>query len=260
MAGSRKNIRPPGQRPTRDGPKRPLEAESEERDGVILIVDDDNVSRTVLQADLEIKGYEVWAASSGKEALTLVESEGLPDLAILDVRMPGMDGLELGARLQKAADLPIVFLSGVDEPELMTRAIEKIAEDFVCKPYVTSVLLAKVHRILKRFRLLRPNAGSRIRIDDWLELQPSRRRSIVGGERVSLTFRENKLLLMLLRHEGRALSPSRLQAWISPQREYFDDGALRTLVYRLRKKIEPEPQTPKYVITDRGQGYRWGQP
>ena len=234
-----------------------LPAPAERRQTTILVVDDDPMAAGSLKVTLEANGYAVWLASSGPRALNVLEANGLPDLALLDVMMPGMDGLELGRRIQKATDLPIVMVSGRSDSETISRAIEEVAEDYVCKPFDVPVLLARIKRVLKRRGGFHHAAEPSIRIDDWLELEPTRQAAIVGGQRVRLSRGENKLLLILLRSAGRTLPADVLQTRLWPQREFFDEGALRTMIYRVRKKIEPVPARPRYVITDRGLGYRF---
>ncbi len=206
---------------------------------------------------LEANGYVVWCASSGAQALDVLAAKGLPDLALLDVKMPRMGGLELGARIQATTDLPIIMLSARSDSRTITKAIEEIAEDYVCKPFDTPVLLARIKRVLKRRGQFQYSAMSTIRIDEWLQLEPARQTAVVGGHPVHLSRGENRLLLILLRNAGLALPATLLQTRLWPQREYFDEGALRTMVYRLRKKIEPVPARPRYLITDHGIGYRF---
>ncbi len=229
----------------------------ERRQATILVAEDDEATSEILERTLEASGYVVWCARSGAQALEILAAKGLPDLALLDVMMPGMDGLELGARIQATTDLPIIMLSARSDSETITKAIKEIAEDYVCKPFDEPVLLARIERVLKRRGHFRYSAMSRIRIDEWLQLEPARQTAIVGGQPVRLSRGENRLLLILLRNADVALPATLLQTRLWPQRTYFDEGALRTMVYRLRKKIEPVPASPRYVITDHGIGYRF---
>lgn len=227
------------------------------RQTTILVVDDDEMTSQSLKATLETNGYTVWRASSGPQALEVLAARGLPDLALLDVMMPGMNGLELGAKIQQTTDLPIIMVSARSDSQTITKAIEEIAEDYVCKPFDSSVLLARIKRVLKRRGRFHYSARSRIRVDSRLQLEPARQIAIVDGRAVHLSRRENKLLVILLRNAGRTFPTDLLQSRLWPQQEFFDEGALRTLIYRLRKKIEPIPSRPCYVITDRGLGYRF---
>ncbi len=230
---------------------------TELRQTTILVAEDDRDICEVLKRTLEANDYVVWCATSGAQALEVLAAKGLPDLALLDVMMPGMDGLELGARIQATTDLPIIMLSARSDSRTITKAIKEIAEDYVCKPFDIPVLLARIEKILRRRGQFLYSARSRIRIDEWLQLEPTRLTAIVGGRPVHLSRGENRLLLIMLRNADRALPATLLQTRLWPQREYFDEGALRTMIYRLRKKIEPVPTRPRYVITDHGIGYRF---
>ncbi len=230
---------------------------TERRQTTILVVEDDRDICEILKRTLEANGYVVWCASSGAQALEVLAAKGLPDLALLDVMMPGMGGLDLGARIQATTGLPIIMLSARRDSRTITKAIKEIAEDYVCKPFDVPVLLARIEKVLKRRGPFRHSAKSRIRIDEWLQLEPARQTAMAGGRPVRLSRGENRLLLILLQNAGLVLSATLLQRRLWPQREYFDEGALRTMVYRLRKKIEPVPACPRYIITDRGIGYRF---
>ncbi|HMN31685.1 MAG TPA: response regulator transcription factor, partial [Caldilineaceae bacterium] len=116
----------------------------------ILVVEDTKDARNLLTMRLEREGYKVIAASRGAEALELVKEQGLPHLAILDILMPGMDGLELANYLRRMGDLPIIFLSALSDPEVKTDAINRYAEDYITKPFHFGELLARVRRILLR--------------------------------------------------------------------------------------------------------------
>ncbi len=237
---------------------RGIPAREERRQITILVVEDDPGISEILERTLEANGYAVLSASSGAQAFEVLAAKGLPDLALLDLMLPKMDGLELGHRIHSATDLPIIMVSAHSDCQTITKAIEEIAEDYVCKPFDVPVLLARIKRVLKRRGCLGYSAKPRILIDDWLQFEPARQTAIVGGCHVHLSRGENRLLLILLRNAGRALSPPLLQTRLWPQREYFDEGALRTMIYRLRKKIEPVPARPQYIVTDHGIGYRLG--
>ncbi len=232
---------------------------TERRQTTILVVEDDRDLCEILKRTLEANGYVVWCVSSGAQALEVLAANGLPDLALLDVVMPGMDGLELGAKIQATTDLPIIMLSARSDSRTITKAIKEVAEDYVCKPFDVPVLLARIEKVLKRKGQSRCSAKSRIRIDEWLQLEPAQQTAIIGGRPVRLSRGENRLLLILLRSGGLTLPATLLQRRLWPQREYFDEGALRTMVYRLRKKIEPVPARPRYIITDHGIGYRFAR-
>ncbi len=225
----------------------------------ILTVDDDPVVRRVLSAALEDAGFEIWGAESGEEALRLLETRGLPHLAVVDIVMPGMDGIELCARLQEFIDLPIIMLTGVTDTKTVVDVIRRLAEDYVVKPFKAPELVARVERLLRRIGDFSYALEPRIRIDERLEVELARQLAFVDGQQVELTPTETKLLYLLMRSAGHTLLTGYLLKRLWPLEEVFED-ALRTHVYRLRKKIEASPRRPRYVITRRGFGYTFPKP
>ena len=220
----------------------------------ILAVDDDAATLEILRAELAAAGYEVWLAQSGQDALQLLETRGLPHLAVIDIKMPGMSGLELSARIQEILDLPIIMLTAVTDTKTVVDAISRLAEDYVTKPYETAELMARIDRLLRRIGNFSYVLEPRIQIDERLEVEFARQLIFVDGRRVELTPTENKLLYILMRNAGHTVLTDYLLRRLWPLEEVFED-ALRTHVYRLRKKIEPETRRPRYVMTRRGLGY-----
>jgi DNA-binding response OmpR family regulator len=220
----------------------------------ILVVEDTRDARNLLTMRLEREGYKVIAASRGAEALELVKEHGLPHLAILDILMPGMDGLELANYLRRMGDLPIIFLSALSDPEVKTDAINRYAEDYVTKPFHFGELLARVRRILLR-TTSEPPVSPEEPIDDRLRINFAQQYVVVDHDRISLTPIENRILHVLYTHRGRTIPPETLLAKVwSPHQK----GSLESLwvhVRRLRDKIEPDPDKPSYIVTMRGQGY-----
>lgn len=225
----------------------------------ILTVDDDPVIREVVSAALKETGFEVWAAASGQQALNLLETHGLPHLAVVDIVMPGMDGLELATKLQEFIDLPIIMLTGVDDKKTVVESIRKLAEDYVIKPFESAELVARIERLLRRIGDFSYALEPRIRVDSRLEVELARQLAYIEGVPVELTPTENKLLYVLMRNAGRTLLTDYLLKRLWPLAEVFEDS-LRTHIYRLRKKIEPSPRNPIYVLTRRGLGYSFPKP
>ena len=229
-------------------------AEWAEKSYRILAVDDDVVIRDVVTAALTEAGYEVWSASSGQEALNFLETRGLPHLAVVDIMMPGMNGIELAGKIQEFIDLPIIMLTGVDDTTTVVDAIRKLAEDYVIKPFEAAELVARIERLLRRIGDFSYALEPRIRVDERLEVEFARQLAYVEGQPVDLTPTETKLLYILMRNAGHTLLTDYLLRRLWPLEEVFED-ALRTHIYRLRKKIEESPRQPVYVLTRRGLGY-----
>ena len=220
----------------------------------ILVVDDAADTRLMLSLRLQREGYLVYAASSGAEALDLVNKEGLPHLVVLDIMMPGMDGFAVAGELRRMGDTPIIFLSALSDTDTKVEGINRFAEDYITKPFAFPELLARVRRVLLR---VAPDQvfDPEIQIDDYLRINFAQQYAIVDDEQITLTPTENRIMHILHNNRGRVLSPGYLlaKAW-DPVRQ----GTVESLwvhIRRLRSKIEPDPDNPRYVVTVRGQGY-----
>lgn len=203
---------------------------------------------------LERAGFEVFTAASGQEGLAVIERRGLPHLAIVDINMPGMDGLEFCETVQQFIDLPVVMLTAVDEEETIIQSIERFAEDYVTKPFSPRELVARVGRVLRRIGDFDYTLDPQTRVDDRLEVDFAHQQAIVEGQTVALTPTETKLLYILMRNAGHTVTTDFLLRRLWPMEEVFED-TLRVHVYRLRRKIEADPGRPQYVLTERGLGY-----
>ena len=220
----------------------------------ILVVDDAADTRLMLNLRLQREGYTVFTASSGAEALEVVQHEGLPNLVVLDIMMPGMDGFAVANELRRMGDIPIIFLSALSDTDTKVEGLNRFAEDYITKPFAFSELLARIRRVLLRVasdQLVDPEMV----IDDMLRINFAQQYAVVNDEQLTLTPTENRLLHILYNNRGRVLSPGFLlaKAW-DPVRK----GTVESLwvhILRLRSKIEPDPENPRYVVTVRGQGY-----
>jgi DNA-binding response OmpR family regulator len=220
----------------------------------ILIVDDTKDARQLLQRRLEREGYQIWTASRAAEALELVKRQGLPHLAILDILMPGMDGLELASQLRRMGNLPIIFLSALSDPQVKTEALNQYAEDYITKPFFFGELLARVRRILLRTAADQAVSPEEV-IDARLRVNFTQQYVVINEQRVPLTPIENRILHVLFSNRGRTISPQVLLAkvWSPHQKGSLD--SLWVHVRRLRDKVEADAAHPSYIITMRGLGY-----
>ncbi|MGD2114398.1 MAG: response regulator transcription factor [Acidobacteriota bacterium] len=221
----------------------------------ILCVDDDRDILRILQYTLESWGFEVITAPGGLEALELIERQGLPDLALVDIRMPDLDGLELSRRILSYCDLPIIMLTAVSDEETVVRAIEGLAEDYVVKPFRPRELVARVNRVMRRIHVLSAAGGRELEVDDGLRVDLVGHRLTVEGEKRSLTPTETKILSILIRRLGHTVHHEYLLSRVWPLEEVFEES-LRVHIYRLRRKIEADPRRPRRLLTERGIGYR----
>ncbi len=220
----------------------------------VLVVDDDPAILDVVKRALEREGLEVATAGSGREALAWINDHGLPHLAVVDIKMPGMDGLELSRRMQLSSDVPVVLLTAVDDEHTVVDAFEKLAEDYVTKPFNPRELAARVKRVLRRMGDFAYARAPVLEIDERLRVDLVHRVVTVEGRETSLTPTEAKLLHILIRSTRRTVTTDHLLRRVWPLEEVFED-TLRVHMHRLRQKIEPDPAHPSYLVTQRGLGY-----
>jgi DNA-binding response OmpR family regulator len=222
----------------------------------VLTVEDDPDLLRLIRRELEAAGFEVWACPTAEEALETVARKGLPHLALVDILLPGADGMVLARKLHEWSDLPIVMLTSVDEEETVVRAIESFAEDYIRKPFNSREMVARVERVCRRMGDFAYTLQPVVRVDERLSVDFAHQRALVNGRSVAMTSTETKLLYVLMRSAGRVVATDFLLRRLWPSDEVFED-TLRVHVHRLRSKIEPEPSRPRYVVTERGTGYRF---
>ncbi len=223
----------------------------------ILAVDDDPQALSALRHMLELDGYRVSLASSGEEALALVERFGAPHLALVDYNMPpGMDGFAFARALRTYGDIPIIMLTALDDAEKIVSSLEEFADDYIVKPYNPLELSARVRRALDRVADFAFTLDQKETVDEHLIIDFAERRAIVAGEPVSLTPLEAKILYLLIRNAGRVVTTQLLLQRLWPGEDAPEDR-LHVHIHRLRRKIEPDANEPQYVMSEWGQGYRF---
>jgi DNA-binding response OmpR family regulator len=220
----------------------------------ILVVDDDPAIVRLVRDKLENAGYDVFSAASGHQAFDVIQRRGMPHLAIVDINMPGMSGFRFAEAVQQFSDLPIIFLSAVDEEDVVIQGLTRYAEDYVTKPFSPRELLARVQRVLRRIGNFTYTLEQMTCVDERLAVDFSRQQARVDGRCVPLTPTETKLLYLLIRNAGHTVTTDFLLRRLWPLEEVFED-TLRVHIYRLRQKIEPAPAQPRYIVTERGFGY-----
>jgi two-component system KDP operon response regulator KdpE len=223
---------------------------------VILVVDDESRMVRFVRMNLELEGYLVAEAGTGMEALEKVRDE-LPDLVLLDVMMPEMDGFETLERLREISTVPVIMLTVKGDEEDRIHGLELGADDYVAKPFSPRELASRIRAVLRRTEMPTPIAKTAIRIDDKLSVDFRQREVIVDGEPVRLRPTEYRLLYHLVNNAGWIMTHEMLLSKVWGY-EYRDEtGLLRLYITYLRKKIEPIPSDPRYIFTERGVGYRF---
>jgi len=225
--------------------------------GRILVVDDEPTIGEVVSRYLEVAGYAARVALDGPAALAAVEEER-PDLVVLDLMLPGIDGLEVMRRLRDTdrRRLPIILLTARGEESDRIVGLRLGADDYVVKPFSPGELVARVDAVLRRIEPSTEDEAP-LMFDDGLVIEPSGRRVLRDGEELTLTQREFDLLLFLARHPGRAFSREELMERVWGHAFYTDTSTVTVHVRRLRAKVEADPEHPRHVETVWGVGYRF---
>src|SRR6476661_6447324 len=219
----------------------------------ILLVDDDRGLLIPLAMQLTQDGFDVTTARDGEEALRRLES-AWPDLLIIDLLMPRMDGLTLAREIKARADLPIIVLSAIDAGDNKADLLEEFAEDYVTKPYHYSELRARIQRVLRRVGERVPRKGLELAPDLVLELH--RRQAIVRGETVALTPIESRLLFALAANLEQIVTTETLLSRGWAETDDAEPSYVWVTMRRLRQKVEADPNHPRHLLTVRGIGYR----
>ena len=219
----------------------------------ILLVDDDVRLAGLLGDRLQHDGYECVIARTGPDALRRLD-QAWPDLILLDLMLPGIDGVELAGQIKKRADIPIIIVSAVDESESKVDLLQRYAEDYVTKPFDFDELLARIQRVLRRVGDRIPSQA--LELGPHLTLILGRREAIRDGERVGLSRTEARLLATLAANLGQPVATETILSRVWSDADGADPAYVWVTVRRLRRKIEMDPDVPRYLLTERAGGYR----
>ena len=223
----------------------------------ILVVDDEPRMIGFIRMNLELEGYQVLEAHTGVQALETIRTQ-LPDLVLLDVMMPTLDGFETLRMLREFSSIPVIMLTAKGEEDDKVYGLELGADDYVTKPFGSRELSSRVRAVLRRAEM--PSASpdqAILEIDERLSVDFNRREVIVNGEHIKLRPTEYRLLYHLIENAGWTVPHEQLLAKVWGY-EYRDETHyVRLYVNYLREKIEEDPSDPKYILTERGVGYRF---
>jgi len=218
----------------------------------VLVVDDEKAIQRFLKNALNSAEFSVHIAGSGKEALTAAIAIR-PDLIILDLGLPDMDGVEVLRRLREWTQVPIIILSVRDREDDKVKVLDSGADDYVTKPFGIGELLARMRVALRKSIQQSPEPVYKV---DGLEVDLEHRRVFVQGKEVQLTATEYDLLRLLVNHAGKVLTHNQILRQIWGPAYVEQPHLLRVNISNLRRKIEPEPNRPRYILTELGVGYR----
>lgn len=222
--------------------------------GKILVVDDEASIRQIIEARLKMAGFEVSTAGDGAEAMELYY-EVHPDLIVLDIMMPRVDGLQVCREIRKRDTTPIIMLTAKGDIVDRVNALEMGADDYIIKPFSPRELEARIKAVLRR-TYVKPVKPALIEVDD-IVIDLGRRHVLKAGQRVKLTEMEFSLLELLALHPGKPFSRNDIlqQVWGYRLNQYSDTRVVDVHVSRLRSKLEKDVSDPELILTARGTGY-----
>jgi two-component system KDP operon response regulator KdpE len=221
----------------------------------VLVVDDESRMVEFIAMNLELEGFRVVRAANGSEALEKATKEH-PDLVLLDIMMPEMDGFETLQGLRETSSVPVIFLTAKSEEVDRIKGLDLGADDYITKPFSPRELVSRIRAVLRRTE---PAAvtSSEIVVDNELRVNFNQRKVIVRGQEVRLRPTEYRLLYQLVTNAGKLLTHEVLlsRVWGAEYRD--EDQYVRLYITYLRQKIEKDPKNPKYILSERGLGYRF---
>lgn len=230
--------------------------ESDFRDRRILVVDDEERMVRFIRLNLEYDGFKITEAFKGTEAIDKIRSS-LPDLILLDVMLPDIDGFEVLRIIREISTVPVIMLTAKGEEDDRIRGLEMGADDYITKPFSPRELVSRVRAVLRRTETLSGSTHGVIEVDDRLKIDFDRREVWVDGELVKLRPTEYRLLYHLVKNAGWVVTHDQLLSKVWGY-EYRDEPHyVRLYINYLRKKLEKDPSDPKYILTERGVGYRF---
>ncbi len=221
----------------------------------ILVVDDEQQISRVLRTTLSAQGYDLRVANDGETALEIMK-DWTPDLVITDLAMPNMDGIELTRRVRAKGSTPIIVLSVRGEERTKVQALDVGADDYVTKPFGINELIARVRANLRRIPAEEPEVNLVIELGDF-RIDVGAHTVAVRGKQIRLTPKEFDLLVFLAQRPGKVVTHRALLAAVWGAEATEQPEYLRVFVGQLRKKIEPDPSAPRYILTEPWVGYRF---
>jgi DNA-binding response OmpR family regulator len=222
----------------------------------VLVVDDEPRMVRFIRLNLEQDGFEVVEAQNGIEALKEIRN-AMPDLVLLDVMLPDIDGLELLRMIREFSPVPILMVTAKGEEDDRVRGLERGADDYITKPFSPRELASRIRAVLRRDEMPRMSIHQPVVVDDRLTIDFDKREVRVEGKPIVLRPTEYRLLYHLVKNAGRVVTHDQLLAKVWGYEYREETHYLRLYVNYLRQKLEKDPSHPVYILTDRGVGYRF---
>lgn len=220
----------------------------------ILIVDDDPAIRKFIRANLEARSYQVFLAADGEEGIKIIEAE-LPDLVLLDIMMPGVDGLEVCRRIRTWSEIPIIMLSAREGEIDKVKCLDYGADDYLTKPFSLAELLARIKAVLRRTHDNAENVIQGRYCQGDLEVDLGQNRVILEGQDITLTKTEFKILSYLVVNAGRVITANQILSRVWGEDYIGDNHMVQVFIARLRKRLKDTSKEAKYIETRSGIGY-----
>ncbi|MEZ4641598.1 MAG: response regulator transcription factor [Chloroflexota bacterium] len=220
----------------------------------VLVVDDEQPLRDFVGRNLQKRGFEVYTAANGMEAVAVFQANAL-DLVIMDLMMPHMDGIEAIGHIRRASMVPIIVLSALEEEHHKVDALNQGADDYLTKPFGVDELLARINAVVRRAKWNKASQPSSLLSHADIVVDRERHLVTIRGNPLELTPTEFNLLVYLMENPGRVLSHENILRAIWGAEYRQEAEYLRVYIGRLRQKIEENPSQPRYLLTERGIGY-----
>ena len=219
----------------------------------ILVIDDDPGIIRFIRANLHVEGYEIFVAMDGEEAVKAVEME-MPDLVILDIMMPKIDGFQICRQVREWSKVPIIMLSGLDGEEDKIKCLNLGADDYMTKPFGIGELLARVKAVLRRTNLLEDQSEPSFQCGD-LVIDFARHQVIRNGKEINLTATEFRLISCLAHNADRVLTPNQILKMVWGEEYSGESHLVHVNIGRIRQKLEEDTRHPRYILNKPGVGY-----
>ncbi len=232
--------------------------DSDLRNKTILVIDDDPSLGQMVQLAFSVEGAIAITANDGQEGLRHFYTHR-PDLIILDIRMPDINGWEVLRQIRVMSDTPVILLTTLSEDQDIVRGLDCGADDFISKPFNRDVLLARARAVLRRVQLDKLETSSQLFRDEWLTIDLNKRQVTVKGEAVRLTATEFRLLAYLLQNAGRVLTYHQILDYVWGQDYRDSPDYVHVYLSHLRRKLEEDSRNPRYLLTEHGVGYRFAR-
>ena len=226
----------------------------------LLIVEDDDAMRDMVGYALAEEGMEVEAVADGESALEVFSSSGPFDLVILDVMLPGIDGVTVCKELTSTSDVPVIMLTARDDETSVVVGLEVGADDYITKPFSHRELVSRVRATLRRRRIdARALSEQKLLEFPGLVIDLTRRQVVAQGTPVDFTAAQFNILALLASHPGRVYGRGQIMETVWGTEFFGDSRAADMQIRNIREKIEPDPKNPRYVLTVRGVGYKFAE-